>query len=241
MPRKTDAKGARPPAPRKSKPQRRIDDSIRDQFESYATEDEKLLQALPHPDDFTRSDTWRVLRIQGEFIEGFDKLASVGEAVTVFGSARTGPDDPQDVAAVARARRAEHLRRRSRPDVGHRRSEGSREDRGEGVPSTDETGRGAHQGMSKKKAVTAGARERGGVKASRHGSKETAQRANAAGPKGAQKKAAEEREAAGKKNVSAEASRFLRGKKIDPRRIDGTESVVQLIEETFQAYNSGRL
>jgi deoxyhypusine synthase len=95
--------------------------------------------------------------------------------------------------------------------------------------------------MSKKKAVTAGARERGGFKASRHGSKETAQRANAAGPKGAQKKAAEEREAAGKKHVSAEASRFLRGKKIDPRRIDGTESVVQLIEETFQAYNSGRL
>ena len=100
MPRKTDAKGARPPAPRKSKPQRRIDDSIRNQFESYATEDEKLLQALPHPDDFTRSDTWRVLRIQGEFIEGFDKLASVGKAVTVFGSARTRPDDPQYLAAV---------------------------------------------------------------------------------------------------------------------------------------------
>src|ERR1035437_8458580 len=100
MPRKTDAKGARPPAPRKSKPQRRIDDSIRNQFESYATEDEKLLQALPHPDDFTRSDTWRVLRIQGEFIEGFDKLASVGKAVTVFGSARTQADDPQYLAAV---------------------------------------------------------------------------------------------------------------------------------------------
>jgi uncharacterized protein (TIGR00730 family) len=100
MPRKTDAKGARPPTPRKSKPQRRVDDSIRNQFESYATEDEKLLQALPHPDDFTRSDTWRVLRIQGEFIEGFDKLASVGKAVTVFGSARTRPDDPQYLAAV---------------------------------------------------------------------------------------------------------------------------------------------
>jgi hypothetical protein len=100
MPRKTDAKGAQPPAPRKSKPQRRIDDSIRDQYEAYTTEDEKLLQALPHPDDFTRSDTWRVLRIMGEFIEGFDKLANVGKAVTVFGSARTHPDDPQYAAAV---------------------------------------------------------------------------------------------------------------------------------------------
>ena len=95
--------------------------------------------------------------------------------------------------------------------------------------------------MSMKKPKTASARERGGFKASRHGSNDESTRANAAGPKGAQKKAAEEREAAGKKHVSAEASRFLRGKKIDPRRIDGTESVVQLIEETFQAYNSGRL
>ena len=87
--RKPAAEAAKAPAPRKSKPTRRIDDSIRDQYEAYTTEDEKLLQAMPHPDDFTRSDTWRVLRIMGEFIEGFDKLANVGKAVTVFGSART--------------------------------------------------------------------------------------------------------------------------------------------------------
>jgi deoxyhypusine synthase len=91
--------------------------------------------------------------------------------------------------------------------------------------------------MTRKKSASPD-RERGGFKTSRHGS---GKRASAAGPKGEQKKAAEEREAAGKKHVSAEASRFLRGKKIDPRRIDGTESVVQLIEGTFQAYNSGRL
>jgi len=100
MPRRTDAAGSRLAAPRKSKPQPRVDDAIRDQYEAYSTEDEKLLQALPHPDDFTRSDTWRVLRIMGEFIEGFDKLANVGKAVTVFGSARTQPDDPQYGAAV---------------------------------------------------------------------------------------------------------------------------------------------
>jgi uncharacterized protein (TIGR00730 family) len=111
MPRRTDAKNKRasatkspapprPNAPRKSAPQRRVDDAIRDQYEAFTTEDEKLLQALPHPDDFTRSDTWRVLRIMGEFIEGFDKLANVGKAVTVFGSARTHPDDPQYLAAA---------------------------------------------------------------------------------------------------------------------------------------------
>jgi hypothetical protein len=86
--------------PRKSAPQRRIDDAIRDQYEPDVTEDEKLLQGLSHPDDFTRSDPWRVLRIMGEFIEGFDKLAGIGRAVTIFGSARTHPDDPQYLAAV---------------------------------------------------------------------------------------------------------------------------------------------
>ncbi len=101
MPRKTDPlKGKLAEPQGKSSPVRRIDDAIRDQYEPVITEDEKLLQGLPHPDDFTRSDTWRVLRIMGEFIEGFDKLANIGKAVTVFGSARTHPDDPQYLAAV---------------------------------------------------------------------------------------------------------------------------------------------
>jgi uncharacterized protein (TIGR00730 family) len=100
MPPRTDTKRAHPAAAKKTKPQRRVDDAIRNQFDAYTTEDEKLFQALPHPDDFTRSDTWRVLRIMGEFIEGFDKLANVGKAVTVFGSARTHPDDPQYAAAM---------------------------------------------------------------------------------------------------------------------------------------------
>jgi uncharacterized protein (TIGR00730 family) len=73
-----------------------IDDSIRNVYVAPVTEDEKLLQ-FPGPSaaDFTRTDTWRVLRIMGEFIEGFDTLAWVQKAVTVFGSARIGPDDPQ--------------------------------------------------------------------------------------------------------------------------------------------------
>ncbi|MBV9880200.1 MAG: TIGR00730 family Rossman fold protein [Gemmatirosa sp.] len=77
-----------------------VDDSIRD-VPAGVTEDEKLL-ALPTGagrTDFTRTDPWRVMRIMGEFIEGFDTLASVDKGVTVFGSARTGPDDPQYAAA----------------------------------------------------------------------------------------------------------------------------------------------
>ena len=79
---------------------RRVDDAIRDVNVPLITEDEKLFQSLPDADNFTRTDPWRVLRITGEVIEGFDKLANVGKAVTVFGSARTDPADPQYVAAM---------------------------------------------------------------------------------------------------------------------------------------------
>lgn len=58
------------------------------------TQDEKLL-AMPatSPAAFTETDPWRVLRIQGEFVEGFDTLAGLDPGVTIFGSARTKPGD----------------------------------------------------------------------------------------------------------------------------------------------------
>jgi len=81
---------------------RTVDEAIRDS--SPVTEDEKLLQQSGPRTDFTRTDPWRVLRIMGEFIDGFDTLASVEKAVTIFGSARIGPDDPHYDAAVETAR-----------------------------------------------------------------------------------------------------------------------------------------
>lgn len=68
------------------------------------TEDERLLERQPQADDFTRSDTWRVLRIMGEFVQGFDTLATLGAAVTIFGSARVTEDDPMYWSAVELAR-----------------------------------------------------------------------------------------------------------------------------------------
>ncbi len=64
------------------------------------TEDEQLL-AAPRPEQaqFTHTDPWRVLRIMGEFVEGFDALAELGQAVTIFGSARVRPGDPMYQAA----------------------------------------------------------------------------------------------------------------------------------------------
>jgi len=51
------------------------------------TEDKKLLQRTERP-AFLDTDTWRALRILAEFVEGFDALAQLGRAITVFGSAR---------------------------------------------------------------------------------------------------------------------------------------------------------
>ena len=61
--------------------------------EGAKTEDEQFL-AGHAPPAFLDTDPWRALRILAEFVEGFDAMAAVGPAVTVFGSARTKPDAP---------------------------------------------------------------------------------------------------------------------------------------------------
>jgi len=67
------------------------------------TEDRALLERASPLPEFLESDPWRVLRIQAEFVEGFDALAGVGPAVTFFGSARVRPPDPMYEAARAMA------------------------------------------------------------------------------------------------------------------------------------------
>ena len=100
--------GSKPLSLRGAKPvQRRdpalVDEDIRDR--PVLTEDEKLLQhAVEESAAFTTSDPWRVMRIMSEFVEGFDALAGISKGVTIFGSARTGADDPQYAAARETAR-----------------------------------------------------------------------------------------------------------------------------------------
>ena len=69
------------------------------------TEDERLL-TVPTDErrSFIHSDPWRVLRIMGEFVEGFDTLSDIRHAVTIFGSARTPESDPYYEAAHKTAR-----------------------------------------------------------------------------------------------------------------------------------------
>jgi uncharacterized protein (TIGR00730 family) len=57
------------------------------------TEDRKLLEPDVRP-AFLDTDPWRALRILAEFVEGFDALAEIGKAITIFGSARVDEGDP---------------------------------------------------------------------------------------------------------------------------------------------------
>tara|TARA_B100001287_G_C22608514_1_gene493964 strand:- start:394 stop:1068 length:675 start_codon:yes stop_codon:yes gene_type:complete len=38
-------------------------------------------------------DSWSVFKIMGELVEGYEKLSQLGPCVSIFGSARTKPDD----------------------------------------------------------------------------------------------------------------------------------------------------
>lgn len=43
--------------------------------------------------DFTHEDTWRIFRITSEFVDGFETLSKIGDAVSIFGSSRIKPDN----------------------------------------------------------------------------------------------------------------------------------------------------
>ncbi len=67
------------------------------------TEDERLLESVDELGTIGK-DAWRIFRIMGEFVEGFDTMSKVGRAVSIFGSARVKPDHPQYLACVETAR-----------------------------------------------------------------------------------------------------------------------------------------
>jgi uncharacterized protein (TIGR00730 family) len=58
-----------------------------------STTDQRLLDSRGET-DWVHMDPWRVLKIQAEFVEGFNDLAELGPAIAVFGSARIKPEHP---------------------------------------------------------------------------------------------------------------------------------------------------
>lgn len=81
-------------------------DTRRGSAGTRVTADEQLLRvpSIAERRSFVDSDPWRVLRILGEFVTGFEELAGVRRAVTFFGSARTDPSDAMYQLTVETAR-----------------------------------------------------------------------------------------------------------------------------------------
>lgn len=69
---------------------------MRSEGDQSSTYDQRLLE-LGADHDWQHADPWRILRIQSEFVSGFDALSQLPKAVTVFGSARV-QEDQEDYA-----------------------------------------------------------------------------------------------------------------------------------------------
>lgn len=69
------------------------------------TADQQLLEIPTKAEqDFTQTDPWRIFKIMGEFVDGFDDLARIPPGVSIFGSARIQPDNEYYQAAVETGR-----------------------------------------------------------------------------------------------------------------------------------------
>jgi uncharacterized protein (TIGR00730 family) len=68
--------------------------TLRGEAITPTTADQRLLDSSARSEWKTK-DAWRALRIMSEFVEGFDSLADLPHAVSVFGSARSKPDSPE--------------------------------------------------------------------------------------------------------------------------------------------------
>ncbi len=57
--------------------------------------EDKIINAFENKtwQEIKSTDTWQLFKIMAEFVEGFDKMAKIGPCVSIFGSARTKPDN----------------------------------------------------------------------------------------------------------------------------------------------------
>jgi uncharacterized protein (TIGR00730 family) len=60
------------------------------------TNEERIRRAFAEKDwhEIKSGDSWLIFKIMSEFVEGFEKMARIGPCVSIFGSARTKPDNP---------------------------------------------------------------------------------------------------------------------------------------------------
>ncbi len=58
----------------------------------------------PISDKELARESWKIFQIMGEFVDGFERLAHLRPSVSIFGSARTPPDDPRPRQSLGRGR-----------------------------------------------------------------------------------------------------------------------------------------
>jgi uncharacterized protein (TIGR00730 family) len=66
-----------------------------------ADEEKRIRQAFKDKDwaEIKSADSWVIFKVMSEFVEGFEKLAKIGPCVSIFGSARTKPDEEYYIKA----------------------------------------------------------------------------------------------------------------------------------------------
>ena len=75
----------------------RIANDLSRRDELLLTPDEQRIKDAFQDHDWNEiktADSWVIFKVMAEFVEGFDKLAKIGPCVSIFGSARTKPDNP---------------------------------------------------------------------------------------------------------------------------------------------------
>jgi len=66
------------------------------------TNDDRKIKEKLQPktwNEIKTNDSWAIFKIMAEFVDGYEKLSKIGPSVSIFGSARTKPEDPYYVLA----------------------------------------------------------------------------------------------------------------------------------------------
>lgn len=63
--------------------------------------EDKIIEAFKEKDNFEikTTNSWQIFKIMAEFVEGFEKLGKIGPCVSIFGSARSKPEDSYYIMA----------------------------------------------------------------------------------------------------------------------------------------------
>jgi uncharacterized protein (TIGR00730 family) len=71
------------------------------ELENNKGHEDKIIEAFKEKDNFEikTTNSWQIFKIMAEFVEGFEKLAKIGPCVSIFGSARSKPEDPYYIMA----------------------------------------------------------------------------------------------------------------------------------------------